>query len=239
MGGVSRFVGTWRVETYPPNGGKRLADTIAIVQSNGDIEIHGSLSLSGTLEIAGETWRLENPFYANPPQGQYQLRGNLLTIDGDMARTRVTRVQCGTAPREVQPPYELARGLEGSMRSTARLAPNLRPPESKTLDKQLVGLWEGQGMMGDVRTKLLFSVDTRGHAVFTYFPYARGRLSADNGQYSIVAEGMPPSRGSYSLEGGIRDGVIRVQDGENTQYWYPTDTSQRPVYEIPVVAHCE
>lgn len=238
MGGIDRFVGTWRVETFAPNGGKPGPDSIVVVQSNGDFELHTSATISGTLELAGDAWRLENPLYANSPQGSYRVRGNELTIGGELTRAQLERVRCGTAPQTVQPPYELARTLEGSMRSTTRLAPNLRPPESKTLDSQLVGLWEGQGMMGEVQTKLLLSVDTRGWAVFAYFPYAKGRLEAENGQYTMYLDGVPSSRGSYSLAGGIRDGIIRVQEGENTLVWHPTDTSQRPVFETPLVANC-
>jgi hypothetical protein len=239
MGGLDRFVGTWRVENYPPNGGKRLKDSIAVVQSNGDVEIQTSEGLSGTLELSGNTWRLENPLFEKYPQGTYSLSGNALTITGELTRAQLQRVQCGAAPRTVQPPYEISRDLEGSLRSTTRLAPNLRPPQSETLDPQLVGLWEGQGMLGQVRTKLLFSVDTRGFAVFAFYPNPRGQLKAENGQYEMVLEGLPPGRGSYSFEGGIRDGLIRMQDGGNTLVWYPTDISERPTYAQLVVARCE
>ncbi len=237
VGGVDRFVGAWRVETYPPNGGKRLQDAVIVVASNGEIDYQTSASASGTLELAGETWRLESPL-TNPRQGTYRLRGNTLTLDNEQMRTQLTRVECGKAPSTVQPPYTLARDLEGSMRPTTRLAPQLRPPQSKTLDPQLVGLWEGQGTVGGIRSKVLFSVDSRGWAVFAVYPYAKGRLEAANGQYTMTLEGIPPSRGSYSLEGGIRDGVIRMQEGENTLLWYPTDVSERPVYETPLVAQC-
>ena len=240
MGGLDRFVGTWRVENYPPNGGKRSNGGIVIVQSNGDLEVQTSVTLSGTLEIDGDAWRFESPLYSSPPRGSYRLRGNELTITGETARAQLKRVQCGTEPQTVRPPYELARTLEGSMRSTTRLAPNVRPPESKTLDEQLVGLWEGQGTFADIPTTVLFSVDSRGFAVLALYPRARGRLEADNGQYTFHLQGAPAARGSYSFEGGIRDGLIRLQNSDgSTDVWYPTDTSQHPVFETPLVAHCQ
>lgn len=237
MGGVDRFVGAWRVETHPPKGGS-LPDSIIVVQRNGDLEIESSATLSGTLEIAGDAWHLENGLYENAPQGTYRVRGDNLALGGFIAG-QLQRVACGNAPKVVRPSYELARTLEGSLRSTTRLAANVRPPASKTLDEKLVGLWEGEGTLVDgTAAKMLVSVDTRGYAVLALFPHGKGRLEANDGEFTIHLEGAPSSHGTYELAGGIRDGTIRMQEGENALVWNPTDPSKRPVYETPIVAHC-
>jgi hypothetical protein len=241
LGGVDRFVGAWRVETHPANGGKDLPDSIVVVQRNGDLELESSVTFAGTIEIDGEAWRVENAFYATLPHGTYRVRGGNLVIAGELYEANLERVACGKQPRVVRPPFELMRTLEGTMRSTTRMAANIRPPESKTLDRNLVGLWEGEGKFVETGAamRLLVSVDTRGYAVLAFFPHVKGRLEADNGQYTLHLDNVPSSHGTYSLAGGISDGIIRMQEGENTLEWFPTDPSKRPVYETPIVAHCD
>jgi hypothetical protein len=239
MGGVERFVGAWRVVTHAKDSREDIPDAIILVARNGDVTFETSAVASGTLELEGNTWRLEKPYFEGLPHGTYRLRGNELTLAGEVLDVKLERVACGKEPN-VLPPYELGRTLGGQMLSTSRLRQDLRPPESKTLDKNLIGLWDGEGkfVAFGVATRLLMAVDERGYAVLAFFPHTKGRLEVRNGEYTLVLEGEPTRKGTYSFAGGVNDGIIRMQDGENTLEWIPTDPSRHPVFETPIVARC-
>jgi hypothetical protein len=237
MGGLERFVGAWRVVTHAKDSRADIPDAIIIVARNGDVTFETSAVSSGTLELEGNAWRLEKPYFQGLPQGTYRLRGNNLSLGGEVLDVNLERVACGKEPK-VPPPYELGRTLGGQMLSTSRLRADLRPPESKTLDKNLIGLWDGEGkfVAFGVATRLLMTIDERGYAVLAFFPHTKGRLEARNGEYTLVLEGEPTRKGAYSFAGGVNDGIIRMQDGENTLEWIPTDPSKHPVFETPIVA---
>jgi hypothetical protein len=242
MGGLDRFVGAWRVVTHTPNGRTDTPDGILIVQRDGTVDFETSAIGGGTLELDGVNWHFANIVsIGQPPHGTYRLSGDSLMIGGEVLEAQLERVACGKQPKDVRPPYELARTLSGQMEpSTKRKAP-VRAPASKTLDKRLIGLWEGRGRLAPdgVPTQVLMSVDSLGWTVLALFPYGHGRLQAENGQYTLNLEGQPSSSGTYSLAGGISDGIIRMQEGENTLELIPTDPAKRPVYDTPIVAHCD
>ena len=114
------------------------------VKRGGDLAVQTGAAMQGTIEIAGNEWRLDHRLYQSPPSGTYRVRGDELSVNGALFDAQLERVACGKRPN-LQPPYEISRDIEGAMRPTTRLAPQIRPPASQSLDEKLVGLWRGPG----------------------------------------------------------------------------------------------
>jgi hypothetical protein len=240
MGGSDHFVGVWRVATHLYGGGNGPLDMIIEVKRGGELAVLTGGTVHGTLEIEGDGWRLQHPYYQSPPTGTYRVRGDALSLKGLDFDAELTRVACGKRPA-FQAPYQIARDIEGQMRPTTRMRPQLRPPASQSLDARLVGFWEGAGTLrsdGDIPLKIHVAIDSRGYAVFALYPHASGTLEADDGNYTMHIDGRGDFAGTYELGGGTREGTIRMKDGDDTLEWLPTDPSARPVYASPFVVDC-
>jgi hypothetical protein len=232
--GTSRFSGTWKVTTT--SGGMRSPDMAFWVEQDGRVGILTSGGSSGNLVLEGSKWRIEDPFNTTSLAGEYRLRGDRFTLEGDALTAELDRVACKQRPQRVKPPYDFTRDI-GGMLSGAR--PGSPPtPAPGSFDTRLAGLWEGEGKLNGSQAQFLVSITTHGSIVLAAFPALTGRLEASDGKYTLAIDGFGQSSGTYQFAGGVNDGTIRMEEDGRTYVWTPYDPGGRPPYEEPIVASC-
>jgi hypothetical protein len=232
--GLERFVGAWMVTGQ----GAGKVKLVVWVERDGQLKIETAAGFSGTLLLDGASWRvdegLNNP---DPPRGQYRVRGEHLTLSGELVAGDLTRVACRAEPK-IRPPYDLTRDAAAFLagRNLARINPNAPPAEQ--FDAALAGLWEGEGTVSGKHAEMLIAIDDRGRSVFALFPLLEGRLSASAGHYEMSLDTLGKFSGGYHFQGGISDGSIELEDTDQTMIWTPYDPNRRPPYETPLLGHC-
>ena len=231
--GTSRFSGTWKVTTM--SGGVRSPDMVFWVEQDGRVRILTSGGSSGTLLLEGSKWRIEDPFNPTALAGDYRLRGDRFTLEGDALTAELDRVACKQAPQRVKPPYDFTRDIGGMLSGTR---PGPPPTPAPGFDTKLVGLWEGEGQLNGAQAQFLVSITAQGSIVLAAFPALTGRFEASDGNYTLAIDGFGQSSGTYQFAGGINDGTIRMEEDGRTYVWSPYDPSFRPRYETPIVASC-